>query len=617
MQVTAANGTTELNYILSVTRVLQGVSDATDLSSLMVTANGTGTPTVFLPALVSGTTDYMISVPNDVDADAGTNDDEILITAAPASGGMVRVTSDNDDVVAAGTNANEYVVELVEGANVITIVSEAADAVNRKPYTLTVTRATATASDDAELSELTVHASGDATMVYRTATDPGAYLTNTVTSPVNTNIIETGVANSVYDVQVAATPAHSGASVVIKTSATAPADAAAVTAASTDADGVVDMIVGASNYVAVVVTAEDGVASATYLLKVNRARASADDGAKLSDLTIPEVTLTPTFDMDVMEYTAEAMNSVESVTITATGGARADATNGGAIVRIMSDRVDAEAYGITPATGSDPLTTITNHDIDLMVGENVITITVTAADYETMETYTITVTRAAAGDDATLSSLSLKHLPMDMMEGMAIELTDMDGMAMAFDSAEMMYYADAGDSEEITVTAMAAHPEAMVSVMVNGNMAMKTDIPTYWDMLGCPAMNDSVRMYDDHSHPDNATSPYCTTYHMDATHPGLMGDAKDVVDMTFANYYDVPLMEGDNTVTVMVTSEDETETMTYTVMVTRSDESLLGRYDADDSGHIDLTEVNNAINDYFNDVLTLEEVNTVINLYFM
>ena len=93
---------------------------------------------------------------------------------------------------------------------------------------------------------------------------------------------------------------------------------------------------------------------------------------------------------------------------------------------------------------------------------------------------------------------------MDMMEGMAIELTPM------FDSGTMAYSANAGDADEITVTAKAMHSMAMVSVTVNGTDAMMTDIPTYWDMLGCPAMNDSVRMYDDHSHPDDATSPYCT-----------------------------------------------------------------------------------------------------------
>ena len=39
-------------------------------------------------------------------------------------------------------------VELEEGANVITIVSEAANAVDMKTYTLTVTRAAASASDE-------------------------------------------------------------------------------------------------------------------------------------------------------------------------------------------------------------------------------------------------------------------------------------------------------------------------------------------------------------------------------------------------------------------------------------------------------------------------------------
>ena len=112
-----------------------------------------------------------------------------------------------------------------------------------------------------------------------------------------------------------------------------------------------------------------------------------------------------------------------------------------------------------------------------------------------------------------------------------------------FDSETMAYSADAGSAEMITVTAK-AHAAAMVSVTVNGNMAMMTDIPMYWDMLGCPAMNDSVRMYDDHDHPDSPDSPYCTTYHMDATHPGLMGDAKDVVDMTFAGLLRRPADDG-------------------------------------------------------------------------
>ncbi|MYE54959.1 MAG: cadherin-like beta sandwich domain-containing protein, partial [Chloroflexi bacterium] len=287
VQVTAANGHTERNYILSVERVSQSASDDADLSSLMVTANGSSSPATFLPALVPGTADYMISVPNDVDADAGANDDSIIVTAAPATGGMVMVTSDNDDLVVSPAD-NQYVVELAEGANVITIVSEAANAVDMKTYTLTVTRAAATASDDAGLSELTVHATGDPSMAYRSVMGPGAYLTNVNTTAAAANIVETGVSNTVYNVQVAATPANSGASVVIKSmpsSTTAPADAAAIAAVSADADGVVDVIVGAGNHIVVEVTAENGVAKAYYVLKVNRARASASDDAKLSVLT--------------------------------------------------------------------------------------------------------------------------------------------------------------------------------------------------------------------------------------------------------------------------------------------------------------------------------------------
>ena len=44
--------------------------------------------------------------------------------------------------------------------------------------------------------------------------------------------------------------------------------------------------------------------------------------------------------------------------------------------------------------------------------------------------------------------------------------------------------------------------------------------------------------------------------------------------------------------------------------------TLLDRYDADNSGDIDLTEVNNAIDDYFDDQISLSDVNTVIDLYF-
>ena len=65
------------------------------------------------------------------------------------------------------------------------------------------------------------------------------------------------------------------------------------------------------------------------------------------------------------------------------------------------------------------------------------------------------------------------------------------------------------------------------------------------------------------------------------------------------------LVAGENVISVTVTAEDDTTTETYTVTVTVLDEmvtpsgTLLERYDADESGDIDLSEVSAAIDDYF------------------
>ena len=50
----------------------------------------------------------------------------------------------------------DNVVELAVGRNVITVMVEAADVVTTKTYTITVTRATETGSDDTSLSALMV-----------------------------------------------------------------------------------------------------------------------------------------------------------------------------------------------------------------------------------------------------------------------------------------------------------------------------------------------------------------------------------------------------------------------------------------------------------------------------
>ena len=140
------------------------------------------------------------------------------------------------------------------------------------------------------------------------------------------------------------------------------------------------------------------------------------------------------------------------------------------------------------------------------------------------------------------------------------------------------------------------------------DVTLTAGVAAHWDTLNCPEMNDRAAMQVDRDdQPDNMTSPYCAMY------DGLSDEAKMVVDQTYADdpiegfmanigmYYanvandvdmvtvsamamdsdamvsgdtgDVDLMVGDNTVEVMVTAEDGTTMMTYTVMVNRAGSS--------------------------------------------
>ena len=384
VQVTAADGSTTHNYILQVTRVLPGASTNAGLTGLSIT-DPVGTDVA--PAFDEDTTSYTAFVPHDVDANennptTGTQD-EITLMVTPATGATVKITPDDSDTTA---GADDHQVELAEGPNVITIMVTAADAIMTKTYTLRVTRAAANASDDARLSTLMV--GGETVPLPLPEFDPTSATTTTYVS---------GVPNAVNTIQVAATAMHTGATVVIRTAATA----AGAVEGTIDADGAMPLIVGYENFIAIQVIAEDGTTDSnkTYMLQVNRAPAGASSDAKLSALEIDQGVLSPTFDADTMAYTADVMESVESIEVMASGFGNNDnaADNDRATVRIMSD-TDAD-IGNDSGDGLN----VATHDIELMSGANVITIMVTAADYSEMETYTVTVTRAA-GEDTLLST---------------------------------------------------------------------------------------------------------------------------------------------------------------------------------------------------------------------
>ena len=110
------------------------------------------------------------------------------------------------------------------------------------------------------------------------------------------------------------------------------------------------------------------------------------DDATLSALTLSDVDF-GTFSPDTESYTASVAYSVSQTTVAPTVN-------------------DSEAAYFIEFEGED----VENGIVTLAVGENVITIEVVAEDEIAKKTYTVTVTRAAASTDATLSDLTLSDV---------------------------------------------------------------------------------------------------------------------------------------------------------------------------------------------------------------
>ena len=431
--VTAQDGTTTSTYTVAVTRAT--AMDAT-LSALVLSD---GTDEVALtPAFDSATQTYTATVPNSVAS----------VTATPTVTEPNATVTVNGAAVVSGSPSDATELEI--GENVITVVVTAQDGTTTSTYTVAVTRATAM---DATLSALVLSDGTDE--VALTPAFDSATQTYTATVP-----------NSVASVTV--TPS------VTEPNATVTVNGAAV--ASGSPSDATELEIG-ENVITVVVTAQDGTTTSTYTVAVTRATAM---DATLSALVLSdgtdEVALTPAFDSATQTYTATVPNSVASVTVTPS---------------VTEPNATVTVNGAAVASGSPSDAT------ELEIGENVITVVVTAQDGTTTSTYTVAVTRATAMD-ATLSALVLS------------DGTDEVALTPAFDSATQTYTATVPNSvASVTVTPSVTEPNATVTV--NGAAVAS-------------------------------------------------GSPSDAIELEI----------GENVITVVVTAQDGTTTSTYTVAVTKA-----------------------------------------------
>ena len=102
-------------------------------------------------------------------------------------------------------------------------------------------------------------------------------------------------------------------------------------------EGVLDVsLEDGANRITVTVTAEDGRTTETYTITVTRPGSDFDD-ATLRALRISPGTLSPTFDPEVIAYTASVANGVRNLTVYATP------TASGATARIGTDEIPQAA----------------------------------------------------------------------------------------------------------------------------------------------------------------------------------------------------------------------------------------------------------------------------------
>ena len=162
------------------------------------------------------------------------------------------------------------------------------------------------------------------------------------------------------------------------------------------ADGHQVAVAAGDTVIKVKVTAEDGVATQTYTVTVNRATADATLSALVVNDGNSDLTLTPTFASGTTDYAASVANTVAEVTVTAM------TTDSGATI----DYLDGSDATLTDADTSDP-----GHQVAVAVGDTVIKVKVTAADGNATGTYAVTVNRAAAATAPTIVSVAVTSTP--------------------------------------------------------------------------------------------------------------------------------------------------------------------------------------------------------------
>ena len=515
--VTAEDDSTTRTYTITVTRAEPPSTDAT-LSALTLSRVDFG-------SFDSTTTAYTAQVVNTVT--------QTTVTPAVNDSGARSV------IKLGGVTDSDGTVSLAVGSNVITVEVTAEDGNTTRTYTVTVTRAEPPSTDatlkSLSLSEISI---GE----FRSVTD----------------VYNVDVDNSVTQTTVTPTVNDSGANYKIKLGGVQ------------DFDGVVALAVG-SNTITIEVTAEDGITTRTYTVKVTRAAPTVLDplstDAALSALTLSGVDF-GRFDSTTTSYAAQVANTVSQTTVTPT------VNDSGASYVI-------KLGGVTDADGV----------ISLAVGSNVITIEVTAENDSTTQTYTVTVTRSEPpSTDAALNALTLTGIDFGTFASgttsytaqVANSVSQMTLTPTVSDSGAS-YVVKLGGVEDDDREISLAVGSNVITIEVTAEDGETTRTYTVTVTRAEPPSTDASLSGLTLSGIDFGTFASGTTsYTAQVTNSVTQTTVTPTVNHSGASYViklggvedsdgTVSLASGSNVITIEVTAENDSTTRTYTVTVTRAE----------------------------------------------
>jgi gliding motility-associated-like protein len=486
------------------------------------------------PGFASGTTSYTASVSN-----ATTS-----ITVIPTTSDANATVTVNGTAVVSGTASGA--ISLNVGTNTITTIVTAEDGTTTDTYAVVVTRAT---SSVATLSNLTLSA---------------GTLNPSFTS--GTTSYTASASNATANITVTPTTTSANSTVTVN----------GTTVASGSASGAINLNIG-PNTITVVVTAEDGTTTDTYTVVVTRA---ASPNATLSNLTISAGTLNPAFSSAVTSYTDNVANAIATITVSPT------ATDPNATITVN---------GISVASGGTSLPLILLVG-PISLGQNIVTIIVTAQDGTTTDTYTINVGRGSSSI-ATLSNLTLSTgtLTPTFASGAnsytasvsntttsitviptttdATSTVTVNGATVASGTASGPISLNVGPNTITTVvTAQDGTTTNTYTVVVTRSASSTATLSDLTLSSGAltPGFASGTTSYT--ASVSNATTSITVTPTASDVNTTITVNGAAITSGTASN--PISLNVGPNTITTVVTAQDGTTTDTYTVVVTRGAASV-------------------------------------------